>query len=306
MTMPRRTAASRPAFTIVELLVVISIIAILLALTSVGVVQAGKAARQTKALSNLKQVATAWTQYASQNDDRAMPGFMDDGVQAALKIKVRDRDGNRVDPQFCRTYPYRLLPFLDHDRSLMYDYLADYEQTSEIPPAEIAANPAFGYNAYYLGGWWTTDSASNQPRMRFSGTGYYKTQGQLVERQEMVARSLSQIQRPSDMIVFGSSFTAQPGIYKNPDELARGGAWIVPHRRGMTDMWVPSDGQGSGALQVLVPECVPLRRIKATVPTVRADLSTSAQGLRDLMDQSRWMNNAGYSDDTILFSHPEN
>jgi len=42
------------------------------------------------------------------------------------------------------------------------------------------------------------------------------------------------------------------------------------------------------------------------VPTVRADLSTSAQGLRDLMDQSRWMNNAGYSDDTILFSHPEN
>jgi prepilin-type N-terminal cleavage/methylation domain-containing protein len=120
MTMPRRTAASRPAFTIVELLVVISIIAILLALTSVGVVQAGKTARQTKALSNLKQVATAWTQYASQNDDRAMPGFMDDGVQAALKIKVRDRDGNRVDPQFCRTYPYRLLPFLDSAFTRLY------------------------------------------------------------------------------------------------------------------------------------------------------------------------------------------
>jgi hypothetical protein len=35
-------------------------------------------------------------------------------------------------------------------------------------------------------------------------------------------------------------------------------------------------------------------------------MSTSAQGLRELMDQSRWMNNAGYSTDPINFSHPDN
>ena len=336
------------AFTIVELLVVISIIAILLSVVSVGIVQAGKTARQTKALSNLKQVATAWTQYANQNDDRAMPGYMDDEVQAAFKIKVRDRDGNRVNAQFCRTYPFRLLPFLDHDRSMMYDYLADYEQTSLIPPQEIADNPAFGYNAFYLGGWWTANGGSTQtdgaggPRMRFSSTGYYKAPGQLVERQEMVARSLAQIQRPSDMVVFASSFKAQPGFLKNPDELARGAAWVVPHRLAMTEIWASSDGssfntmqradargagdqigeyvadmfrtsnqgavlvQSGAGMDVFVAECVPHRRIKNTVPTVRADLSTESQGLRDLMNQSRWMNNAGYSADPLTFSHPDN
>jgi len=50
---------------------------------------------------------------------------------------------------------------------------------------------------------------------------------------------------------------------------------------------------------------VPLRRIKNTVPTVRADLSTEPQGLRDLMNQSRWMNNAGYCQDPVQFSHPD-
>ncbi len=334
---------TKRAFTIVELLVVISIIAILLAVISVGIVQAGKTARQTKSLSNLKQIATAWTQYANQNDDRAMPGYMEDAVQTALRVKVRDRDGNQVPAQFCRTYPFRILPFLEHDRSLMYDYLADYEQTSEIPPQEIADNPAFGYNAYYVGGWWYADGTT--PKMRFSGTGYFKSPGNLVQRQEMVARSLSQIQRPSDMVVFGSSYAATPGFAKNPNELALGSAWVVPSRLATTQIWASSDGtvfdnvqradgadlgtpgrflasllgteaprtlqsavltQGGAGMDVLVAESVPLRRIKNTVPTVRADLSTESQGLRDLMNQSRWMNNAGYSEDPVAFSHPYN
>ena len=114
-----RSPRRRAGFTIVELLVVISVIAILISLLSVGIVQAGGTARQTKALSGLKQIGTAWSQYAAQNEDRAMPGYMDDGVQAAFKIKVRNAAGDRVDPQFCRTYPFRLLPFLDNERTIL-------------------------------------------------------------------------------------------------------------------------------------------------------------------------------------------
>jgi hypothetical protein len=119
----------------------------------------------------------------------------------------------------------------------------------------------------------------------------------------------------------------------------------VPSRRATTDIWASSDGtnfntmpapgtltsaeraaefwasllgsqaprtrqsavltQGGAGMDVFVAESVPLRRIKNTVPTVRADLSTESQGLRDLMNQSRWMNNAGYCEDPVRFSHPE-
>ena len=340
----RVVARRRAGFTIVELLVVISVIAILIALLSVGVVQAGGTARQTKALSGLKQIGAAWSQYSAQNEDRAMPGYMDDGVQAAFKVKVRNAAGDRVDPQFCRTYPFRLLPFLDHERTILYDYLADYEDEANIEDSVIASNPAYGYNAYYVGGWYTM--VDGAPRMRFSATGYFKSPGQLVPNQEMVARATTQIQRTSDMILFGSSYTAAPGFYKNADGLARGAAWINPHTRGVTPIWASSDGlsfdniqrigivdagwgglsefaadflrttpptptqtamltQGTAGIQVFQEEAVPLRRYKNAVPTVRADNSTSAQGLRDLMSQVRWMNHASFAEDAVQFSHPE-
>jgi len=335
-TNPCRSEASRSGFTIVEILVVISVITILISIVLTGVSKSRQTALQTKSLSGIKQVAVAWQQYANQNDDRAMIGYMDEGVQAAFKVKIRDRTGNRVDPVHCKTYPFRLLPYLDNDRQILYDYGAE-DQLSELPNEVIASTPAFGYNAYYLGGWWTTDS-NGTPRMKFAGTGYYRSAGTLVPG-EMVARSINQIQRKSDMIVFASSYAAEPGFLKNADQLAPGSAWVVPHRRGMTDIWAASDGasfntintaalygessplapfaallasdsgavpvQGGIGLDVFVAESVPLRRVKNTVVTVRADLSAEAQGLRDLMNQTRWMNHASYSDDQVNFSHPE-
>ena len=202
----RQQRNASAGFTIVELLVVIGIIAILLSLVSISLVQGGQSARQTKALSALKQIGTAWMQYANQSEDRVMPGYMDDGVQAAFKIKVRDGGGQRVDPQYCRTYSFRLLPFLDNDRSLMYDYVPDNEMPSELPPQVISDQPAFGYNAFYVGGWWTSETGA--PKMRFSGTGYFGTGGQLVQRQEVVVRALAQVERTSDLIVFSASTAA--------------------------------------------------------------------------------------------------
>ncbi|MFM1803862.1 MAG: hypothetical protein RL136_741 [Planctomycetota bacterium] len=337
-----RAARGASGFTIVELLVVVAVISILISLISVGVVSAGSTARQTKALSGLKQVGTAWGQYATQNEDRCMLGYMDDGVQAEFKYKVRDAAGDRVPAQFCRTYPFRLLPFLDHDRSILYDYITDYEDEANIPPQEIADTPAYGYNAYYLGGWYTMQNGA--PRLTYANTGYFRSPGQLVPGQEMVARTTTQIQKTSDMILFASSYRPAPGFYKAGDNLVRGAAWVSPHKRGQTDVWAASDGlafenitvtmgdgdvapgaadllaaaflrtdarstavlvQGVSGIQVFIDDAVPLRRYKNAVPTVRADNSTSAQGLNELMNQSRWMNNANFSSDPVEFSHPD-
>ena len=324
---PRRTSLRAPsrAFTIVELLVVVGIIAILVSLTSVALSQAGGSARQARALSGLKQVGTAWLQYSNQNDDRTMIGYADPGVQQYFKMKTKDRAGNTVAAADAAYYPHRLLPFLGYDRSLMYDYIAEYEDITNIPDNVIAQNPAWGYNAFYLGGWW--EMQGNQPTMRYGQTA------------GVVCRSVAQIERPTEMIVFSASTAAEPGLYKAPDELRLGSSWVCPHIVGQELIWRSTDGgnygtidasggqpgtvlgtlaslysssnrpsvqtvQGGGAaLEVIVAQSVPHRRIKNFVQTVRADLSTALQGLGDLMNQGRWINAAGRSSDPINYTH---
>jgi hypothetical protein len=56
-------------------------------------------------------------------------------------------------------------------------------------------------------------------------------------------------------------------------------------------------------MDVLAAQSVPLRRIKNVVQTVRADLSTTTQGLRDLMDQRRWINAANHSTAGADYTH---
>ena len=319
-------ASTRSGFTIVELLVVIGIIAVLVSLTSVALSQAGGNARQARALSNLKQVGTAWIQYANQNDDRAMLGYADPGVQSYFKMRTKDQAGQAVAAADAAYYPHRLLPFLGYDRSLMYDYIAEYEDVTSIPSNVIAQNPAWGYNAYYLGGWW--EMQGSQPTMRYGTTA------------GVVCRSLSQIERTSEMIVFCASTYAEPGLIKAPDELRLGSAWVSPHIVGTELIWRSTDGgnygnvqtsivnpgpflaslfsaptrtatasnvqhvQGGGAaMDVIVAQSVPVRRIKNFVQTVRADMSTSLQGLGDLMDQRKFINAANRSSDPYSFGH---
>ncbi|MEY3144278.1 MAG: hypothetical protein RLY21_2771 [Planctomycetota bacterium] len=328
-SVPAPQTVARPrGFTIVELLVVISIIAILLSLVSVGLLRGGETARQTSALSNLREVSRAWTLYSNQNDDRCLPGYLDEGALTSYRINTYDIAGDQIPRQFCTTYPNRLMPFLEFDRSLLYRYLPDYQDLANVTPEDIRDKPAFGYNARYVGGYYTRDESTGAVRMLYSGTGYYSSPGTLVPRQEVVARSMSQIQRPSSLITFSASTLALPGYYKEPNEIADGSALVVPHTCAQQQIWQASDGgnfesisaPGAGAggaggaagaignsgFQVFVQESVPLRRIQNVVTTVRADGSTALQGPRELMDQSRWINVAHMSTDSIFFTHPAN
>ncbi len=80
----------RNAFTLIELLVVIAIIGILMAVLLAALTGAREMARRAMCLSNEKQLALAWIQYADDNDDKIVNGA------AGINRMVLDTGGNRL------------------------------------------------------------------------------------------------------------------------------------------------------------------------------------------------------------------
>ncbi|MCP4260909.1 MAG: prepilin-type N-terminal cleavage/methylation domain-containing protein [Planctomycetes bacterium] len=64
----------KKAFTLIELLVVIAIVAVLMAILFPALKRAREQGRRAVCLSNLKQLALAWTMYADENDDKIVNG----------------------------------------------------------------------------------------------------------------------------------------------------------------------------------------------------------------------------------------
>ncbi len=99
--MTQRQNRKIAAFTIIELLVVIAIIAILAGLFLPALGKARSMSRQTKCISNLKQIMVAMSVYQTRNDDYVVPsynmkpGTYDGTVDNPLDgwAAILDRDG---------------------------------------------------------------------------------------------------------------------------------------------------------------------------------------------------------------------
>lgn len=192
--------ARRPrAFTLVELLVVIGIIAILLGILLPALGGARRQARAVRELAALRQVMAAYHMYANENRGRLMPGFWDGGP-------VTNGRGRTVAFPASARYPWRLAPHLNY---AVFGTLLVNEQASLIgrqyaqsPGYEymVSLYPSFGVNATFVGGNHLTGLMPTPTALRTFGP--------------FVATRMTEVRQPSELIVFASSHTRGGAAYE--------------------------------------------------------------------------------------------
>lgn len=208
------------AFTLVEVLVTLSVIAILVGVLLPSLGTARESARTVACLSNQKQLITGWTLYAQDHHDRAMPLAYTD------EAEVGSGDG-----VFWWGTDGSVSGLIVHERGLLAPYLAGWlgarsvfecpsqalgtyvPQGSAAIPEEHRVTTTYGYNGYYL-------SPSKTPG--WSGAIGAQTWKRLCD-----------LDRPTDLLVFADALLptspSRPGrstALLDPPMLYQGdGAW---------------------------------------------------------------------------------
>jgi prepilin-type N-terminal cleavage/methylation domain-containing protein len=147
--LPRRPAA----FTLIELLIVLAIIASLAAILFPVFVHAREKARQTACVSNLRQVGAALQLY-SHDYDETLPGNTlgaphniagDAGLATVTPIGFKDTDPSRV----ARNWARDLLPYIANTQAYLCPNAAPRSDISANSPYEETTDPR-GANVSYL------------------------------------------------------------------------------------------------------------------------------------------------------------
>ncbi|HMN97078.1 MAG TPA: type II secretion system protein [Phycisphaerales bacterium] len=188
--------AGRPAFTLVELIVAVGVIALLLGIVTVVAASARKSAGATRELALARSLMAAYSGYSVDNRGSLLPGFYN--VTPALPTPS-DGKGNTISGPAAHRYPWRLAPFLDYNLdALIQDrwLLDDLRYTNQFEYF-VSLYPSLGLNTTFLGG----DSSSE-------GLGFSPAFASLYGN--FYLRRMSEARRPAELITFASARTNAP------------------------------------------------------------------------------------------------
>lgn len=150
--MTRGTLPTIRAFSLVELLVSIAIIALLSGLLLPSLSRVREAGRAVACASNQRQMMIAWSMYAADHHDRVMPAAGDSDAHGSESDDVFwfGSTGNRsgvVDPQQGFLWPYLESSLAENS---VYECPSQPWQTYTPQTATGEITTTYGYNGYYL------------------------------------------------------------------------------------------------------------------------------------------------------------
>lgn len=291
-------SARARAFTIVEILVVIGVLALLLGMLLPALSGAQKRSRKHDELNSIRQVGLGWILYSNGNNDKILPGFLE--VEVQKKWRVAYEYPNHKDilpapsyslsgPNLAGPWTWRLMPYLEYNHDIVHGYaeeeefdavtLGDGSAAAEEEAAEIAYFPGFGYNAHYVGGWWDMDSGLDRTRL-FDA----KIDG---KRVNVLSRSIGTIRRSTQLITFCSSALLKPGTYRKFEFTHPGWHSVIPPWLGQEQQW-----GWEGALEVYAQNPAPMGRYNGLAATLYADGHTAANQVDELTDIRHWIDTA--------------
>ncbi|HZZ43304.1 MAG TPA: type II secretion system protein [Tepidisphaeraceae bacterium] len=150
----------RHAFSLIELLVVIGIIALLIAVLLPVLGRARISALELRSQSGLRQMMIGYILYAQNNRGSLLFGYTPSTVDGAPVSVADPRSGQTFGTPVSQRYPWRLLPFVSNIWPIIHSHgdlpaiPAAGESSSQafLDAYMLSLNPTYGINSVYVGG----------------------------------------------------------------------------------------------------------------------------------------------------------
>lgn len=148
------------AFTLVELLVVITIIALLLSILMTALAKARKLGKQIRSSSCARQLLLAYNFYSSDNDDRLLWGYPPQNVNGKDVLINDNFSGYTFGYPVSSRYPWHISKYVADIWGVVYSHgkvpqrpsSSDSYSDALMKAYYLSVSPTFGLNSIYLGG----------------------------------------------------------------------------------------------------------------------------------------------------------
>lgn len=211
----------RRAFTLMELLVALAIIAIISTLIFGAVGKTRRSGAMAREISAGRQMAAAYLAATGDRDGQFLVGY------AANETATDDR-GNTVGNPASGRYPWRLAPYLQYQlRGVMLvneqEAICNLKNHSDYV-YRASAYPSFGINATYVGGNERMGLIPSPATLRYYG--------------QFVATRLAQVSQPGRLILFASArYSGEAAEGEHPSGEAQPGFHLLTPPRTQKIEW---------------------------------------------------------------------